>query len=89
MLKDVINGCSREYRLFDEILPSEKKYYNIDKFYKLKQNIDSIKNFITVEEQYAYIHLNLESKQYLISLFDLADQVNDILLNNPHKTYNA
>ena len=66
-----------------------KKYYNIDKFYKLKQNIDSIKNFITVEEQYAYIHLNLESKQYLISLFDLADQVNDILLNNPHKTYNA
>lgn len=81
LLKDVINANSREYRLFDEILPSdENKYFNTDKFYKLKQNIDSIKNFITVEEHYAYIHLNKESKQYIISLLDFADQVHDILV---------
>lgn len=89
LLKEVINANSREYRLFDEILPSNKnKYFNTDKFYKLKQNIDSIKNFITVEEHYAYIHLNKESKQYIISLLDFADQVHDILLKTPLTTDN-
>lgn len=84
LLKDVINSNSREYRLFDEIFPNDKKkFFNIDKFYKLKQNIDNIKNFITVEEHYSYIHLNTESKQYIISLYDFAIQINDILVKSP------
>lgn len=87
LLKDIINSNSREYRLFDEIFPdNEKKYFNIDKFYKLKQNIDIVMKFITMKESYVYIHLNLESKQYIISLFDFADQVNDILLKSPPTT---
>ena len=83
MLKDVINSNSREYRLFDEIFPNDKKVFNIDKFYKLKQNIDNIKKFVTVEEHYSYVRLNKESKQYIISLYDFAIQINDILLKSP------
>lgn len=84
LLKDVINSNSREYRLFDEIFPNDKKrFFNIDKFYKLKQNIDNIKKFVTVEEHYSYVRLNKESKQYIISLYDFAIQINDILLKSP------
>lgn len=86
LLRDVINNNSREYRLFDELFSDYEgsdSYHNINKFYKLKQNIDSLDRFITTEGDYACIDINVWSKQYLISLCYYSNEVNDILQEEP------
>lgn len=86
LLRDVINNNSREYRLFDELFSDYEgsdSYHNINKFYKLKQTIDSLDRFITIEGDYACIDINVWSKQYLISLYYYSNEVNDILQKEP------
>ncbi|MCH1561363.1 hypothetical protein ACR0RA_10365 [Staphylococcus epidermidis] len=86
LLKEIIVRNSREYRLFDELLSNNLINRNsTNKFFKMKQHIDIIDEFVLLDNDKANITINSISKQYLIGLFDCCEDVNDILKQNPKK----